>query len=73
MKKIFDIVIGMTMLFGFWGVLYPEITLTNDMYSYNEVKIEENKDNFSDFYDILEADEIVIKSKVIEYLLFKLE
>ena len=64
MKNMRQSILLCMMTFAFWGVLYPQFSLTEECY---EV-FEKEKDPQKDFFNILEADkgEIVISSKLLE-------
>ncbi|MFI3213732.1 MAG: hypothetical protein R3Y24_10355 [Eubacteriales bacterium] len=67
MKNFIELIIGTAIMFGFWGFMYPEFCLTQDMYEYQENGIDIEKDSLTDFYQMLNTDEIIVKSKMIEY------
>lgn len=69
MGKIRDMIIGMAVVLGFWGMMYPDFSLTADTYC----KVENGnvvvcEDSRQDFQKILEAEagEVEIRLAIVE-------
>lgn len=73
----FRLIVGICAALGWWGILYPELTMVSD--TYRIVIYDENTDEMrivepgeykgdSIYYEILEADQdqIIYKSKLLE-------
>ena len=72
MKELKETVLITLMSFMFWQIMYPQFALTEDTYLCLD---EKEKNPEEDFFRILEAEEgeIVVKSKLWEWIRYQVE